>query len=110
MAKVIKLDGGIGDPDLSFYCPGCKCNHGIWLKKDVYSGPTWSFNGDMDKPTFSPSLLVRYDHYVPSGAPADQQPLVKERCHTFITDGKIQYLGDCTHELAGQIIELPEIE
>ena len=27
-------------------------------------------------------------------------------CHSFVTDGKIQFLGDCTHELAGQTVEL----
>lgn len=31
-------------------------------------------------------------------------------CHSFVTDGKIQFLGDCTHNLVGQIVELPEID
>jgi hypothetical protein len=31
-------------------------------------------------------------------------------CHSFVTDGKIQFLGDCTHALAGQTVELPEQE
>ncbi len=29
------------------------------------------------------------------------------RCHTFITDGRIQFLGDCSHKLAGQTVDLP---
>lgn len=31
-------------------------------------------------------------------------------CHSFITDGKIKYLSDCNHHLAGQTIDLPKIE
>ena len=121
MVKVIKLDGGIGDPDLSFYCPGCKCNHGVWLKKEGYSGPSWSFNGDMDKPTFSPSILVRWvdipeepeldgdGNYVlgPDGRLKGAKDMV---CHSFVRDGMIQFLSDCTHDLRGQTVELPEIE
>ena len=29
-------------------------------------------------------------------------------CHTFVTDGRIQFLGDCTHALAGQTVDLPD--
>ncbi|WP_259106184.1 hypothetical protein [Pseudomonas sp. JUb42] len=29
-------------------------------------------------------------------------------CHSFVTDGRIQYLGDCTHGLDGQAAEVPE--
>jgi hypothetical protein len=39
-------------------------------------------------------------HHVAPG-----QPVV---CHSFVTDGRIQFLEDCTHELAGQTVDLPE--
>jgi len=39
-----------------------------------------------------------------------EQTKVHKVCHSFVTDGNIQYLGDCTHELAGQTIELPEFK
>jgi hypothetical protein len=71
-----------------FNCPGCKCTHVI----DV---PRWTWNSSMDAPTFTPSLLCNPDH-PPS------------RCHSFITDGKIQFLGDSYHSLAGQTVELPD--
>ena len=35
-------------------------------------------------------------------------PNGEERCHSFIRDGKIQYLNDCTHEFAGKTVELPD--
>jgi hypothetical protein len=31
------------------------------------------------------------------------------RCHSFITDGKIEFLSDCTHSLAGQTVELKPV-
>ena len=30
-------------------------------------------------------------------------------CHSFVTDGRIQFLADCTHPLAGQTVDLPEV-
>lgn len=61
----------------------------------------WDFNGDPERPTLSPSLLRTYT-VTGEGAP-------KLICHSFIRDGQIQYLGDCTHALAGQTVDLPEI-
>ena len=33
-----------------------------------------------------------------------------KRCHSFVTDGRIQFLSDCTHALAGQTVDLPDIK
>lgn len=33
-----------------------------------------------------------------------------EICHSFVTDGKIRFLNDCTHDLAGQTVDLKPIE
>ena len=102
MAKILKHnDAKIGDPTYSFYCPGCKCDHGIWTRMDGWNGATWEFNGDLDKPTISPSILVSYTYG------EDHKKIV---CHSFVKDGFIQYLSDCTHELAGKTIELENIE
>lgn len=30
-------------------------------------------------------------------------------CHSFVTAGRIEFLPDCTHALAGQTVDLPEI-
>ena len=56
----------------------------------------WAWNGDMERPTFTPSLLVNKNH-----------PEVT--CHLFLTDGMIQYCGDSHHALKGQTIPLPEL-
>jgi hypothetical protein len=93
-----------------FYCEGCKENHMF--------DERGTFNGDIIKPTFTPSLLMRSGHYVPehdgdscwctynAAHPDNPAPFKCRVCHSFVTDGKIQYLSDCTHELAGQTIDL----
>lgn len=92
------------------WCPACQS--AIALPLDKPSGPNWGFNGDTEKPTFTPSVLRTYRH--PTGysnknpAPIGYDgPYTDDICHSFITDGKIQFLGDCTHALAGQTVELP---
>ena len=81
-----------------FYCLGCNEIHQVWTNKE--DGPTiWGFNGSIEKPTFSPSIKVEYH-----GADKDTV------CHSFIRDGKIQYLSDCTHALAGKTVELPDFD
>ncbi len=32
------------------------------------------------------------------------------RFHSFVVDGHIQFLGDCTHELAGQTVDIPDFD
>lgn len=88
-----------GDPDFTFYCPGCKCDHGIWVRSKNGNSAIWSFNGNFDAPTFNPSLRIRWTRNN-GGTPVDVL------CHLFINYGKIQYLPDCTHELAGLTIEM----
>jgi hypothetical protein len=29
-------------------------------------------------------------------------------CHSFVTEGRIEFLSDSTHELAGQTVPIPE--
>lgn len=101
--------------DFMFWCPGCKCGHGVWTTKRNGVGAIWQFNGSMDKPTFQPSLLLQWE----TGEPPvnehnfDQwkkapwpQTKKKNVCHSFIRDGQIQFLPDCTHELAGKTIPM----
>lgn len=79
----------------SFHCPGCGCAHYIQTNKAF--SPCWDFNGDVDNPTVHPSILVRSVHNGRNSV-----------CHSFIKGGKIQFLNDCTHELAGKTVELSE--
>lgn len=78
-----------------FHCPGCKYGHPFEV--DAPNGTGWTWNGSLDKPTFTPSLLVH-------GGGIGTHP----RCHSFVTDGRIQFLSDCEHALANQTVELPD--
>ena len=85
-------------PAWTFECPGCKCNHYITTERPKGGKPVWEFNGDVDKPTFSPSIRVEWEH-----------KNKKFTCHFNITNGKIRFRSDCTHSLKNQYIDLPEI-
>jgi hypothetical protein len=87
---------GEADPDVVFWCPGCKCGHAVWINQpNKRTGATWSWNGSMDKPTFSPSILIQ------QGA---------STCHLFVTDGKLHYCPDCTHQYAGQVLDMVNMD
>lgn len=97
MAKVSKfLDTEKKHVGYGFYCPGCECYHMAWTQHPNGVGAQWSFNGSVDKPTFQPSILNTY----PDG----------RVCHLYVREGKIEYLSDCFHDLAGQTIEMEEEE
>lgn len=90
---------------LMFWCPGCDGAHMVRVECEGQPGG-WSFNGDHDRPTFKPSVLVTYngpDAGIDRGDGDKAPPAV---CHSFVTAGQIQFLGDCTHALAGQIVDL----
>jgi hypothetical protein len=96
MAKVRCIDTTKlnGEVRYEFYCPGCCQSHFFWTKGNV----AWGFNGDVNKPTVSPSIKVEYNG-------ADKNTI----CHSFIRNGFIEYLNDCTHSLAGKTIELEDL-
>ncbi len=81
-----------------------KGEHGGWLiwspgdNSHILFDDRWSFNGDFEKPTFTPSMLVNAN--MPGAT----------RSHFFVTDGKIQYLADCDHELAGQTVDMVDLD
>lgn len=92
--KFHKMGAQEGEQWIAFHCPGCEGGHGIPV-----SGPRgWTWNGSLDKPTVTPSILVN----VNGGNPTT--PV----CHSFIKEGNIIFLTDCTHQYAGQIIEIPD--
>ena len=95
---------------LAFWCPGCLEHHTVTS--------VWTFNGDYDKPTFLPSVLLTSGHHVPGWQgpdcwcsynrehPEDTDPFVCRRCHSYVKDGNIEFLPDSTHALAGKTVPL----
>lgn len=103
------IEGG----GLAFWCPGCDGAHAVWVGKGA--GPRWDYNDNPDAPTFTPSILVRGETWSPPVTAENMdewkrspwpQEKVETICHSFVTDGRIQFLSDCTHALAGQTVEL----
>lgn len=76
--------------------------HGVPVKarEGTRPGP-WAWNGDLTLPTLSPSILCRWTH---------GEAHEPRCCHSFVRNGRIEFLSDCTHALAGQTVDLPEVE
>jgi hypothetical protein len=89
---------------VGFWCPGCDEMHVVRVPPHPHA---WGFNGNGDAPTFTPSVLTWRDAN-PDAAPGFEKYREAYRCHSFVTDGRIQFLGDCTHDKAGQTVELPD--
>lgn len=117
-SKLRLCEGGM----VQFKCPGCNDTHMVSVNSGI-PGRNWTFNGDGDRPTFTPSVLVRNGHHVPGRQHdscwctynAEQiakgeapSPFKCGVCHSFVTDGQIQFLGDCTHHLSGKTVPLPD--
>jgi hypothetical protein len=91
------------------WCPACEEMH---ILPD-----SWHFNGDLNRPTFSPSFKhegskIIYDaqgkwtgEWVRDAA-GNTVPFI---CHYILTDGILNYCGDCSHDSAGKNIPLPDL-
>lgn len=60
---------------------------------------SWTFNGDVEKPTFNPSFRQSGGGAIPKG----------QSCHYFIHGGQIEFCGDSWHTLAGQTVPMPPL-
>lgn len=96
-----RMDGGY-----CFWCPGCGDTHYVGVERPLANGAAWSFDGDLEAPTFAPSILVMNASAVdPSFIHEPGDP--PDICHSFIQQGRITFCADSTHELAGQTVDLP---
>lgn len=86
-----------------FLCPGCDKPHGIYHSNDK----GWIWNGDLERPTFHPSVLIKRTMGNWKHADDPDYEEHDEVCHSFVTDGKIDFLPDSTHDLSGQTVDLP---
>ncbi len=57
----------------------------------------WTWNGDVEKPTLQPSILTS------NGEAGD-------RCHSFVEEGRVRFLSDCSHEFAGRTVDLLDVD
>lgn len=99
MAALSKVLRSSGKECVSFWCPGCDHCHTIPVKPRAGHG--WGWNESADKPTFTPSVGVN----LPSNS---HHVSTADVCHSFVRDGQIEFLNDCTHALAGQTVPIPD--
>ena len=84
-----------GEDRYFHWCPGCERMHPL--------PDTWTFvNGDLNKPTFLPS----FKHTLGFKDGKEEQPII---CHYVLTDGILNFCGDCHHALSGKSVPLPEL-
>ena len=95
-ASVIEVSSG----SIIFKCPGCRLYHELRIRTDPPQAPSWEWNGSLDKPVITPSILARGSDWE------------NRTCHSFVgcngaQPGEIRFLADSTHALAGQTVPLP---
>lgn len=164
-AKLHEWEGDYPGKSVQVYCPGCECMHSFTIEapvgptgKQLNNGITWEWDGNLERPTFSPSLLCfntvhvcRDEHTYtlcedtdfescghrshgyawrlsdgtvrtfkfwekkPDDAEqfafGDVSPHPLENshgnCHSFLRNGRWEFLSDSAHHLAGQTVDLP---
>jgi hypothetical protein len=75
------------------YCPGCELLHAFAVDKPFDNGSRWSFDGNLEKPTFSPSMNIGNNW-----------------CHYTLTAGMLKFVEGCRgHKLSNQTVPLPEL-
>lgn len=102
MADTIKVHEnwqGTGRRYVEYLCPGCGDTHYIPVSGD--KRPQWAFDGSTERPTLHPSINTWW-------GPRDDPK--RNVCHHFVRAGQIQFLNDCTHDLAGQTVQLKPVE
>jgi hypothetical protein len=88
LSKKLAMLGG----EPTHWCPGCGELHRIDVNAaNPNTGSQWTWDGNVDIPTFSPSINI------------------VGRCHYFIVAGQIQFCKDSRHKLAGQTVDLPDL-
>jgi Family of unknown function (DUF6527) len=80
------------------WCPACDEMHAISVTRRNPAGAVWQFNGDLEKPTFAPSIRCF----------TTENGERKTLCHYFITNGNIVFCGDNPHALNNQTVPLPD--
>lgn len=109
--------GDVVCDSLLFVCPGCVAGgpdgyEGIHMLL-VNAPPglnraSWDFDGNLEAPTLSPSILTNGTRDDRTRFRDDGRPRFP-RCHSYLRAGIFEFLSDCEHPLAGQRIPMPDL-
>jgi hypothetical protein len=90
---------------IAHWCPGCGISHAFAIDKAMPAGERWTWDGDIKTPTFTPERNIAW------GGEID--PKFKlygaGRCHYSLTAGVLVFFDDCSHELRGHMVPLPDL-
>jgi hypothetical protein len=107
MKRLSPVLGALDDGSVSFFCAACGHSHNLPVRGQ-YTGThdAWSWDGNVEAPVFTPSVRAWYPRRGDNGKPRDNYV-----CHSFVgcngaKPGQIIYLADCTHALAGKVVDL----
>lgn len=89
-----------------FWCPGCSEHHSVHTDKVDLNGAMHLVTGTPDAPTVS-SMISRTIEPFNKSKHANNREYI---CNSFIIDGKIRFLENCTHPLAGKTVDLPYVD
>lgn len=90
----------------SVWCPGCRYPHVFNAPETpTRDGASWKWNGDMQRPTFDPSMLVKIGHPIEGTGPAWQWDM-RTTCHSYLRNGQWQFLDDSVHSLRNQTVNV----
>ena len=86
---------------LAALCPACGFEHSFNVDLESHGKWTddqsvWTFNGNYDCPTFSPSIVANLHRQ------KEYHPV----CHSFLKNGIWEYLNDSSHNMAGQNVPM----
>lgn len=106
---------GVHYDALMFVCPGCRTPYtlpdgtehtpsGLHMLpvNTTEHAPQWTWDGNLEHPTLEPSILSHIQPY-------DEESKPLGICHSYLRAGVLEFLGDCTHGLAGQHVPLPDL-
>jgi hypothetical protein len=85
---------------IAFVCPGCVAMLGgsgihMLAVNTTVKSPSWDWNGDLQKPTLSPSILTGKG--------------TQNVCHSFLRNGVFQFLTDSNHRYCGKEVAMPDL-
>lgn len=119
VAKVVTVSDARDQSDhlrLKIWCPGCKSLKMLPINGTSDKRPNWQFDGNLEKPTLSPSIKTSYYMMSDEGEAAAERgdaPGPDGRyhgheyvCHSFLKAGRWEFLSDCTHELKSQTVDM----
>ena len=83
---------------LFFWCHGCQLKHRLDKR--------WNLSGSILRPTITPDFKFRL---APSPLVASEDAEATY-CYGKIKEGKIHYGDDCTHQFAGQVVNMIDVD